>query len=103
MKAKKTRQEEMFVTIATNAVCDFLREEKKSLMHTLNEGRISRFTDYTYAVVDIWSGLNKRPDLYNFTKEWIAKDYATLVGLSNTIKVLVGVPNSECKAVIFEY
>lgn len=103
MKKKLTRKEEMFVTIATSAVCDFLNEEKKCPMHTLNEGRIARLTDYIHAVVDVWSELKKQPDLYDFTREWIIKDYATVIGNGSVVKVLVGVPNSECKSVIFEY
>lgn len=103
MKAKKTRNEEMLVTIATSAVCDFLKEEKKCAIYSLNEGRIARLTDYVHAVVDVWSEIKKKPNLYDFTKEWIAKDYATIVGNGSVIKVLVAVPNSECKSVIFEY
>lgn len=103
MKAKKTRKEEMLVTIATSAVCDFIRENKKGSMHTMNEGRIARLTDYIHAVVDVWSEMKKQPDLYDFTREWIAKDYAQVVGVGSVVKVLVAVPNSECKAVIFEY
>ena len=71
----------------------------------MNDGKVSRLTDYIYAVVDVWSELNikVKPDLYEFTKEWISKDYATVVGMGAVIKVLVGVPNSECKSVTFEY
>lgn len=103
MKAKKTRKEEMLVTIATSAVCDFLKDEKKCLIRDLNEAKIARLTDYIHAVVDVWSELDKKPDLYEFTKEWIGKDYSSVSGIGATVKVLVGVPNSECKAVIFEY
>lgn len=101
----KTREYERKVTIATSAVCDFLRESKNTSIGGLNDGRVSRLTDYIHAVVDVWSELKVKvkPDLYEFTKEWISKDYATVVGMGAVIKVLVGVPNSDCKNVVFEY
>lgn len=103
MKKKNTREYERKVTIATEAVCDFLRECKSTSFNKMNDGRVSRLTDYIHAVVDMWSELKVKPDLYEFTKEWISKDYATIVGNGAVIKVLVGVPNSECKSVTFEY
>lgn len=103
MKVKKTRKEEALVTIATSAVCDFLKEEKNCSVCQLSSDKVARLTDYIHAVVDVWSELKKQPDLYDFTKEWVGKDYAVVVGVGSTTKVLVGVPNSECKAVIFEY
>lgn len=105
MKKKNTREYERKVTIATEAVCDFLRESKSASFSTMSDGRVSRLTDYIHAVVDVWSELKvkTKPDLYEFTKEWISKDYATVVGMGAVIKVLVGVPNSECKSVTFEY
>lgn len=101
----KTRVRERMVTIATSAVCDFLRESKGASFNTMSDGRVSRLTDYIHAVVDVWSELKVKvkPDLYEFTKEWISKDYATVVGMGAVIRVLVGVPNSECKSVTFEY
>lgn len=103
MKKKNTREYERKVTIATEAVCDFLRESKNTSFNTMSDGRVSRLTDYIHAVVDVWSELKVKTALYEFTQEWIAKDYATVVGNAAVIKVLVGVPNSECKSVTFEY
>ena len=91
------------MTIATSAVCDFLKENKNATIASLNDGKIARITDYIYAVVDVWMELKKKPNLYDFAKEWIAKDYASVIGIGSEVRVLVGVPNSECKAVVFEY
>lgn len=102
-KSKKTRANEVSVTIATEAVCDYIKDVKKASLHTMGDGRIARISDYINALVDIWMDLKKKPNLYNFAYEWISKDYSVVVGMGATVKYLVGVPDSECKSVVFEY
>lgn len=103
MKAKKTRAHEMLVAIATSAVCDFLSDKEKTTFIALKESTKARMSDYINASVEFWSEMKKRPELYDFVYEWVAKDYAAVAGNASVIKVLVAVPNSECKSVTLEY
>lgn len=102
-KETKTREYERKVTIATEAVCDFLREEKNTSFGAMDEGRLARVTDYIHAAISVWSELKVKVRLYDFTRTWIARDYSEVISAKPIIKVLVGVPYSDCKSVTFEY
>ena len=103
MRARKTRAHEILVAIATSAVCDFLNDKKKTTFIALKDSVKGRMTDYIRVCVDVWSEMKGKQDLYDFVYEWVAKDYASVAGNASVIKVLVAVPNSECKSVTLEY